>query len=287
MNLDDLEAFSAFAECLNFTHAAEKLSISQPALHAKIRNLGKNLGAGLYVKEGRSLRLTLSGEKLARYARETLASHQRFLEKLHGKARASQVTLAAGAGSFLYLLGPAIQRFKERYDGELKLVTASRPRALNLLDLGAADIVVTVLKEIPAPYRGRLLCRLPTRLIVSKLHPLGRRRKLSTSELEGVPLILPPRDRPFRDALEACFSLRKVTLTVCLEAEGWDLMMHFANLGLGATLVNGCCRVPEGCASIPVDDLLNSEYYLLYPRDVELSPPAQELVREICRDSDG
>ena len=61
---ESLRAFAVFAEVLNFTHAAERLHVSQPALHARIRRLADTLGVELYRREGRRLLLTHAGEQL-------------------------------------------------------------------------------------------------------------------------------------------------------------------------------------------------------------------------------
>jgi len=48
INLDALQSFAVFADCLNFSHAAQTLHISQPALHVKVRKLGEQLDRVLY-----------------------------------------------------------------------------------------------------------------------------------------------------------------------------------------------------------------------------------------------
>lgn len=288
MTLDDLEAFQAFADCLNFTRAAEKLSISQPALHVKIKKLGESLNCLLYAKEGRKLVLTEDGKRFARYAGETLESHRRFVREMLGEDDTPSITLAAGSGSFLYLLGPAIRQFLADFEGELRLLTMNRPQALQALRLGTADLAVTVLSKVPPDLRGELLAGIPTQLVVPMKHRLSRRKRISPEDLAEESLIVPPLGRPFRDSLEACFSVRGVPLKVGLEAEGWQLMMHFASMGLGATLVNGCCKVPEDCKAVPVDGLPYSKYYLLQVKGRAHTPSIQDLTRQILtiRDPD-
>ena len=56
-----LEAFIAFAERLNFTHAARALHLSQPALFVQISKLGEAVGVPLYFRQGRQLQLTMLG----------------------------------------------------------------------------------------------------------------------------------------------------------------------------------------------------------------------------------
>lgn len=54
-SLDAMKAFVVFSEKLNFTHAAEELHISQPALFAKVQELSRLLNLPLYRKVGRQL----------------------------------------------------------------------------------------------------------------------------------------------------------------------------------------------------------------------------------------
>lgn len=267
MNIDDNIAFLTFAECLNFTQAAEKLSISQPALHVKINKLGTAVGAPLYRKSGRLLTLTVQGEEFARYCREAIDSHQTFLRRVRGEECADSVALAAGSGAYLYLLGEGIRSFRLLHTGSLHLLTGNRDQCLQFLRSGRAQLAVTVLTHTPSDIRARLLCRLPTVLVVPKDHGLARRRRLKVEDLNQLQLIVPPTGKPFRETLELYLRQHKVDWTVALEAEGWDLMLHFVDLGLGAALVNGCCRIPKTCRAIPVSGLPSVEYSLIRLRE--------------------
>ena len=277
MTFEELEAFSVFARTLNFTKAAEELSISQPALHVKIQKLARILEVPLYRKEGRLLHLTPQGGQFARYCHEALAGRREFLESLHGRDYHPPVTLAAGAGSYLYLLGPAIRNFKGLSEAHLHLLTADRESCLELLRSGRADLGVTVLGGRPKDMNSVLLASIPCRFVCPKGHPLAERDSLSLSDLEGETLIVPPVGRPFRETLETYLKHRGVTWKLGLEAGGWELMMQFVALGLGCTLVNGCCRIPEACCSVSLLDFPPADYYLLSPKGACLSSTAEQV----------
>ena len=55
---DWLRAFSAFADTGNFTRAAERLSLTQPAVFGQVKKLSAWAGVPLYRREGRALVLT-------------------------------------------------------------------------------------------------------------------------------------------------------------------------------------------------------------------------------------
>ena len=129
--LDALQAFAVFADTLNFSETARQLHISQPALHTKIRKLGEHLRVPLYVRQGRALALTAEGLDVARHARELLALNQRFVRSLAGDAPADSVSLVAGEGAYLHLLGQAITRFRRAQpQAQLRLLVGDRERAM-------------------------------------------------------------------------------------------------------------------------------------------------------------
>lgn len=279
---DELKAYERFAECLNFTRAAEHLLISQPALHVKIRKLAEHYGAPLYLKDGRNILLTEAGERLLVFARDALAAERRIREELSGDAGLSQVTLVAGAGSYLYLLGPPIQRFSLRFGGKLQLLTANREDSLRALRSGKADLGVTVLLDTPPDLQGRLLKEVEALVVIPRQHSLAGRKSVTIEDLADVPLIVPAAGKPFRKSLERCFEERGESMPLALEADGWELMLHFAQLGLGAAVVNGCCRIPSECVGVPFVDLPPSRYYLLRRRgQARASEWTQRLYEEL------
>ena len=266
MNISDLEAFIHFSESLNFTKSAESLLISQPALHQKIRKLSEALGVELYVKEKRHLVLTPEGEELARFGRETVAHYSHFQQRLKSGPIEETVSLIAGAGAFRYLLGPAILEFQQTQKASLRLFTGDRDTTLEALRTGKAHIGITVLRERPNDLSGSVLRSVPAKLVVPKGHRLARRRQVRVTDLAEENLIVPPRPSPLRESLELQLYQQGVPWSIGVEAGGWDLMMHFVTLGLGLTVVNGCCEIPKSCQAIPISELPGSDYYLLRPR---------------------
>jgi len=86
--------------------------------------------------------------------------------------------------------------------------------------------------------------------MISHAHPLARRDQVALADLAGLDLVVPPPGRPHRRALERALLDAGVPWQVAAEADGWDLQVHFADLGIGATIVNGCVRPPSGLTAI-------------------------------------
>lgn len=272
---ESLRAFTVFAELLNFTHAAERLHISQPALHARIKRLGQELDAELYRREGRHLQLTHAGEQLLSFAREIDGRTREFYEELHGCATQAPVVLAAGEGSFLYLLGEPIRRFVRRGQAPLRLLMRDREGLLSALRSGQAQLGVTTLELLPEGLEYEVLRETPQVLVMPGHHPLAKRRELDLSALEGERMIVAPADRLHRQRFAAAMLERQVTWEPAVEVHGWPAMLHCVRLGLGLAVVNGSVKIPRGLVARPLHELERTRYFLVRAR--YLSDAAREL----------
>lgn len=104
INTTLLRYFVAVAEDLNFTRAAQRLYVSQPALSRQIRTLESELRTPLFERTSRHVRLTPAGETLLPVARRLLEDWQAGLRLTRGvaAARSGQLRVgfeASGAGS--------------------------------------------------------------------------------------------------------------------------------------------------------------------------------------------
>lgn len=274
MDWDGLSAFVVFAEHLNFTKAARSLHLSQPALHAKVQRFSSFVGMPLYAREGRQLVLTQAGEEVARFGRVQLERNALFLQELRGGKRTEPVVLIAGEGAYLYLLGEGIRAFQAREEGSsqapLQLLTGDYQSALHAVVSGRAHLGVGVVERAPEGVEAALLCEVAQGLVCPASHPLAAKSRIGWEELEGVSLILPPEGRPHREAVAKALGEVGVGWHLAVEARGWELMLHFAALGLGLTIVNACCQLPAGLVFRPIPALPTLRYQVFHlPHVVE------------------
>lgn len=272
---ESLAAFVVFAEQLNFTRAAKLLHVSQPALHTRIRKLGEELGVALYRRDGRQLALTDAGRELLCFARDLDLRTRELHDTLHGRRPSAPVTLAAGEGSFLYLLGEPIRRFVRRGKAPLRLLTRNREQMLEALRSGEAQLGVAALEFVPDDLAHALLCEVPQVLVMPSKHPLARTRKIRLEQLAGARMIVALSGRPHRQAFAKAMHEAGIEWEVAVETHGWPAMLHFVRLGLGLAVVNGSVKLPSGCVGRPVPALSTTQYWLL--RAARISDAAHEL----------
>ena len=257
-----LSSFAHFAEDLNFTRAAQRLHISQPALHVQIRRLAEAVGVPLYVRAGRSLALTREGEALRAHARDAAARDSDVRARLSGE-RSGPVVLSAGEGAYRYLLGPALRAYLRGGHAPLSLLTRDREGTAHAVASGEADLGVASFDRVPEGLVATPLAAVGPMLVMPRAHRLSKKRVVHLAELADLALIVPPAGRPHRTALAAALAAAGVPWRVAVEASGWDLMLHFAAMGLGLTVVNDFCQLPRGLVGRPLEGLLPVRYVLL------------------------
>jgi DNA-binding transcriptional LysR family regulator len=262
MDYGQLAAFVVFAERLNFTHAARDLHISQPALHVQIKKLTEAVGRPLYRRAGRALTLTAEGRRLAAYGREVDQRGRQVLAEVRGEVAAGPVVLASGQGAFLYLLGGAIRRFL-RHGGALRLATLPGPDAIEAVRDARAHLAVVATDAPPPDLDAARLCDVGQRVVLPATHRLARRRSIRPADLAGESIVTAPAGTPHRAMLTQLLRAAGIDWTVAVEAPGWELMLHFARLGLGVAVVNAFCPVPPGLVAIPLAGAPAITYHLL------------------------
>jgi len=72
LNLSEMQVFTVAAETENFSKAARRLRLSQPAVSQQIRSLENYLDVELFLRSGRGVTLTEAGGALLPLARELL-----------------------------------------------------------------------------------------------------------------------------------------------------------------------------------------------------------------------
>ena len=125
LDWDKLRIFHAAAEAGSFTHAAEKLHLSQSAISRQVSALEADIGVPLFHRHARGLILTEQGELLYRTAHDVLlkleAVRVRLSETTDSPSGKLRVTTTVGLGSGW--LTDRMQEFTELYpDIEVQLL---------------------------------------------------------------------------------------------------------------------------------------------------------------------
>ncbi|GAC1306064.1 MAG: LysR family transcriptional regulator [Vulcanimicrobiaceae bacterium] len=242
MNVQRVAYFVAVAHAEHVTRAAEALGITQPALSRSIARLEAELGAPLFDRKGRSVRLNRHGRTLLTSAERAFAELDRARREIADQLDASRGTVALG---FLHTLGIGLVPDligAYRRDAPyvtFDLVQNAADTIYRQLDDGAVDLCFGA---EPPPQRGlvwRELYREAIELAVPPDHRLARRRGIRLAEVSGDAFV----------ALRPPFSLRQLSDQLCARA-GFAPQIAFE--GEEVATVRGLVAAGLGVALLPV-----------------------------------
>jgi DNA-binding transcriptional LysR family regulator len=119
LNFHQLYIFYAVATHHSFSRAADALDITQPAVSIQIQELEKSLGATLFHRRSRGLRLTEVGETVMAYSQQIFSLSSKLLEtiqELHG-LQLGRLTLGASTTPGEFVLPLAVGQFRRSHPG--------------------------------------------------------------------------------------------------------------------------------------------------------------------------
>lgn len=100
MSIRALRYLIALAECLNFTRAAERCSVTQSTLSIQLRKLEEYLGVRLFERDSAHVALTEDGRKVLRFARVAVRAADRIVTvSRNGRVRAGSAPSIRASGS--------------------------------------------------------------------------------------------------------------------------------------------------------------------------------------------
>jgi DNA-binding transcriptional LysR family regulator len=175
-SLHQLRTFVEIAGSGSVRAAAERLVVSQPAVSAALATLQREVGAPLFEREGRGLRLTESGKTLERYARRALALIDEGVHEAHAAAQADAgcLRVAAVTTAAEQVLPELLRGFRAHHGAvEVVLEVANRSRVWELLANWEVELVLA-----GRPPQGEAFRTLATRhneLVVVARPGRGRR----------------------------------------------------------------------------------------------------------------
>ncbi|OZI30670.1 hypothetical protein CAL29_21995 [Bordetella genomosp. 10] len=194
MNLElrHLRYFVALAEELNFARAAARLNMTQPPLSQQILQMEAEIGAALFVRGRRPLRLTAAGLDLLEDARRLLTHADSVMDNARRAARGERGTLVVAfiIGALPRLLPNLLNRYRAQYPGvRIDLREMVSPLQCEALASGEIDVGVMRPMEKQPAIRTLELVREEMLLALPHSHALATRTFLNAEEVCHEPFI--------------------------------------------------------------------------------------------------
>jgi DNA-binding transcriptional LysR family regulator len=242
MNLRALQYFVVLTEELNFSRAAERLHVAQPALSQQIRALEERLGAQLVDRGSRPLRLTEAGSYLSTEARQILKSCEQAALGTHdiGIGRRGWLSIGFTRSAMYSVLPPALKAFHEAYPQvELKLMEMLTEEQADALHDARIHVGIGRQASAIAGCSMRALLREPVMVVLAPEHACAARGAVRIADLEDSPLILYPKHpgAQFSRFIQSLYRDAGITPLVAHQAYEIQTAIALVAAGLGVSFV--------------------------------------------------
>lgn len=237
-----IETFLMVCRYMNFTKAANKLHITQPAVSQQIHYLEEHFGAPLFHYEKRKLSLTPAGE-LVLLACTTLANDQkRLLDRINGlKQSTRKVTFGATLTIGEYVLPSKLAHFiQEHPEHPINMLVKDTNSLLKDLDDGVIEFAF-IEGYFPKDQYDYITWSKEKLLPVCKSHhPLLSKLDITFYDLFALPLILREKGSGTRDTLEhflACANISVQDFASVIEIGGVEAIKTLVSQGAGISFL--------------------------------------------------
>jgi LysR family transcriptional regulator, low CO2-responsive transcriptional regulator len=189
MNIDYLEAFMYVVHLESIHKAAEALYLSQPTVTARIKTLERDLGIELFLRKGRSLRLSEEGKAFIPYAEKILFTYHQGKKLLKKEDNPEEIVIGANIITSQYFI-PFALPFLKKANPQLRFKFVSAPNEVLLDKLLQKQVDIAFMKDIT--HRGiqkHELLNNSVRLVVYPGHSFQFQENVSVQQLAIEPMV--------------------------------------------------------------------------------------------------
>ncbi|MGA5499335.1 LysR family transcriptional regulator [Streptomyces cinereoruber] len=273
MELQQMRYVIAVAETTSFTRAAQRCLVVQSALSHQIARLEKELGARLFERTSRRVRLTPAGAAFLPAARQCLDAAERAVAEVAAAVGEVRGRLAVGLIPTVAAVDvPAV----------LKDFQQHHPKARISLRVGASDELVEQVREgeievaflgipVTARPRGVMARKLAQERLVAVVapdHPLAGEASVDLRRLSSEVFVDLPAKTAGRAQSDLAFTAAGLTREVAFEVTNADYLARLVGAGLGVALLPPAYVAGlAGMATIEVTDAPARAEYVIWGRE--------------------
>lgn len=276
MNIEQLNYFIEVAQTLNFSEAAKRSYISQPAISNSISKLEKQLGAQLFYRSTHGVRLTEAGRELLPYAIQTVsgmrAARARILNAQRRHSGSISISVLPSANNILLECLRALMAQYPDIFADIKMVDGLQQ--IEALDNDECDFCFAMFKTPPSSRNSDLLLAKESNLVL--IAPKGRWSGLQIDNLsmfseEPFITISPVKGPAFYDqTMEVCKNRSLIPRVVSYNDNATSILISVsAGVGfsiLPAPLLDTTCVEGIDMFPLPGDDT-RYDVYIAWKRN--------------------
>jgi LysR family transcriptional regulator, hydrogen peroxide-inducible genes activator len=240
MEFHQLRYVCAVADTGNFSRAAERCQVAQPSLSQQILKLEQDLGAKLFDRLGRSVRLTEAGRAFLPHARAILDQMDAARTSVADTNADLRGSVSVGAIPTIapYLMPTYTAVFAKKYpDAKLRIVEETTAALIESLRDLSIDVAILAL-----PLRHKDLKLFPIRTepvfaALKKGDPRASAESLTVKELRGESFVMLREGHCFRDLSIGACTRARITPHIAFESGQFSSLLGMVAAGVGVSLV--------------------------------------------------
>lgn len=283
--LHQLKVFRQVAISMNYTKAADKLGLSQPAVSIQLKQLENNLDIFLFEKIGKTLYLTPAGKELKLFCDELFVSFDNIdmtLSGLKGELAGDFCLSAVTSAKYFtpHLLG-AFHKRHPKVNFHLDIV--NREQIIQRLQENKDDLVIMGLIPESMALAKHPFVENPIILIASPEHPLAHRKKIPLSELSEHAFIHREKGSGTRKAFEEVLNNNGVQVSANMTLGNSETIKQAVMADLGISVVSkhsvALELATDTLVELQVEGFpLMRTWYVVHHESKHLSPIAKAFV---------
>ncbi|MFB9274672.1 LysR family transcriptional regulator [Cohnella cellulosilytica] len=236
-----LTVFIAVAEARNFSRAAERLHMTQPAVSQHIRALEERLNARLLVRSNKSVSLTKAGEIVLHHAREIGELHRRMEEMVGELTGRAAGPLSAGASYTFgeYVLPRALAKLHEKYPDIRPSVTIGNTADIaEKVRTRVLDVGIVEGEDIGSGLEAERLAEDEMYIAAAANHPLVDSTRVDPAQLERQTWLVREQGSGTRAAADKLFASLGIHPARMIELGSTQSIKETVEAGLGISLLS-------------------------------------------------
>lgn len=289
MKIRQLEYFMHVANTLNITRAAERASISQPALSRQIQLLEEELGNRLLERKARGVILTPAGMKLAEHIRLLMLSVEHIKSDIVSAASepVGSVRLAAAYSVSALLTADVVAQFHALYPRvEVQVIEGTSINIRDALITNKADVALYSDHGSFTGLNRHPLCSEDLVLIAPPEEKLSIDRPVDSSMLSSLEIILTPFPNGLRRVIDDAMIRHGELAQPALTIDTNSLILSLVRAGAGYSILPYSATHEAyqlGAVSIaPITDM-NWQWVIATSRERPLTAAGRVLMRLLAK----
>ena len=260
-----LLVFITVVEKKNFTHAADALHMTQPAVSQYIQNLERNLGTKLLDRSNKYIQLTKTGEFVYHYANQIIDLYTQMQTLVDDTMNKASGNLAIGASYTFgeYVLPHIVAYLRTQYPLIKPKITIANTKRISewvanrQLDIGIVDGEVTHNNLPMEAFADDLMY-----IVAAANYPYRNQNTPDITDLSSNTWIIREETSGTREATEKMFSKLKFYPKNIMEFGSTQIIKESVQVGLGITLLSHCTIQKEvSLGTLKILDVLGTPFH--------------------------